>query len=176
MSSSKPLHDETRRAWQLARRYLRVGTRSTDELRTYLRTKQVPPALIPPVVQHATEAGLLDDRACAILWATRLADQGYARQVIRQRLEAKGLAVSLVSRVLASRGGQDDEASRAREVVQRRLPAPAGTIGGPGRRSPTVRDLRLRRRLTRLLAQRGFDSDLIDRVLAEFLEPLSTSF
>ena len=165
MSSSKPLHDETRRAWQLARRYLRVGTRSTDELRTYLRTKQVPPALIPPVVQHATEAGLLDDRACAILWATRLADQGYARQVIRQRLEAKGLAVSLVSRVLASRGGQDDEASRAREVVQRVL-----------RRSPTVRDLRTARRLTRLLAQRGFDSDLIDRVLAEFLDPLSTSF
>jgi len=150
MSSSKPRRD----AWNLARRWLRFGTRSTAELRTYLRGKQVPPALIPGVVQRAGAAGLVDDRACAALWATRLADQGYAREAIRRRLEAKGLAIPL----------QDDDESRAREVVQRVL-----------RRPQTLQGLRLRRRLARLLAQRGFDSDLIDRVLAEFLEPLSTS-
>lgn len=105
------------------------------------------------MVQRASHAGLVDDRACAALWATRLADQGYAREAVRRRLEAKGLAVPL----------QDDDESRAREVVQRVL-----------RRPQTLQGLRLQRRLARLLAQRGFGSDLIDRVLAEFFESLST--
>ena len=149
---SRGWDDPAARAWGLARRWLRFGTRSTAELRTYLRSQQVPHALIPVVVQRAGAAGLVDDRACAALWATRLADQGYAREAIRRRLEAKGLAIPPL---------QDDE-SRAREVVQRVL-----------RRPQAVRGLRLRRRLARLLAQRGFDSDLIDRVLTESFESLS---
>lgn len=171
MSSSKlRRNDPSARAWGLARRWLRFGTRSTAELRTYLRSKQVPHALIPIMVQRAGAVGLVDDRACAALWATRLADQGYAREAIRRRLEAKGLAVPL----------QDDDESRAREVVQRVLSLAGARDPRPGiprpraeGRGQTIRGLRLQRRLARLLAQRGFDSDLIDRVLAESFESLS---
>ncbi len=153
MSSSKPLDErQTRR---LARQYLRFGTHSTSELRAYLRRHIVAERLIEPLIAEGTRSGWLDDRACTKLWALTLAERGYAWDAIREQLLTKGLDATLLERVLTSLRHVEDDAARARLVVASRL---------RGRAQP---DRRLRTRLARLLAQRGFDPDLIEQVLHE---------
>jgi len=151
MSSSKPA-DDSSRALRLARRYLRFGTRSTAQLRAFLRTRYVPEGLIESVTATCLRERLLDDRACATLWANTLAERGYAVAAVREQLLAKGLDTTLVKQVLARLCTHADDAQRARLVVQTYVRRHAE----PGRR-----------RLARLLSQRGFDADLIEQILAE---------
>ena len=148
--------DEYARARGLAQRYLRYGVRSTEELRAHLRDRGVGQRIIEPVLVVCTQRGLLDDRACARLWAVRLADRGYAAAAIRERLLAKGLNVTQLPSISASLQTASD-ADRAQLLVRDRL------------RRGARRDPRLRHRLARLLAQRGFDPDLIDQILNESL-------
>ena len=161
MSSSKAA-DDPRRALVLARRYVRFGTRSIAEVRTYLQQQHVPQRLIERLIADCSREGLLDDRACAKLLATHLADRGYAWATIHEQLLAKGLDQRLVTQVLAPLEARADDATRARAlVVQLR-----------GRR----REHRPRNRVARFLAQRGFDSELIDRVLAESFGPINADY
>lgn len=155
MSLSKRAHDPSSRALALARQYLRFGTRSTEQLRTYLRTRQVPEQRIQSIVADCTRLGLLDDRACATLWANTLAERGYAWVAIRQQLRANGLDAQLIEQVLSPLQACADDAQRARLLVHARSRRGAGT------------DRRHRNRLARLLSQRGFDADLIEQILVE---------
>ena len=171
--------DDDARALVLAHRYLRYGVRSGEELRAHLRERGVNDSLIQSAVERCGREGLLDDRACATLWAVRLADQGYAASTIRERLLAKGLHATLLHGILASLHTASD-ADRARLLVRdrlRSLDANLKTLAQDrseratrveGRRGARC-DPRLRRRLARLLAQRGFDPDLIDQILNESL-------
>lgn len=147
--------DALRRARRLAQRYLRFGVRSTAELRAYLTTRQLAEPLIDALLAKYVRDGVLDDRACAKLLATCLADQGYAWGAVREQLLAKGLDAELVDQTLEPLKACLDDAARARALVQTRL------------RGASRTDTRVRARVARLLSQRGFDSDLIDRVLAD---------
>ena len=161
MSSSKP-DNESRRVLALARRYLRFGTRSAAELRAYLAKRGASPKDIEPAVSVCSRAGLLDDAVCAKLWATTLADRGYAWEAIRGQLLSKGLEPPLIDRTLHPLQARADDASRIRDLVDARLRDRART------------DPHLRTRLARLLARRGFDADLIERVLVESFGPASS--
>ena len=163
MSKQGASNHESRRALALARRYLRFGTRSTAQLLVYLQEHRIPARLIETLITDCTRDGLLDDRACAKLWATSLADRGYAWAAIREQLLAKGLAEGLVTQVIALLQARASDEVRARAVVQERVRGRAGN------------DQRLRARVARFLSQRGFDSGLIDRVLTEALGPTSDS-
>ncbi len=154
--------DESRRVLALARRYLRFGTRSTAELRAYLATRGVSPTDLEPAVSTCSRAGLLDDAVCAKLWATTLADRGYAWEAIRGHLLSKRLEPQLVERTLRPLQARADDASRIRDLVDARLRGRART------------DPRLRTRLAQLLVRRGFDADLIERVLIESFGPASS--
>ena len=153
--------EPSRRALALARRYARFRARSTAELQAYLQRQRFPQPLIDRVITECVEEGLLDDRACAKLWATHLADRGDAWGAVREQLLAKGLDQELIAEVLASLQARADDATRARDLAQASL-----ARKGLGRRPGA--DRRLHDRVARLLSQRGFDSELIDRVLAEF--------
>lgn len=157
MSSSKPANDA--RTQQSALRYLRTGTRSAAELQRFLQSRGIAPTRIRTLLTEGRRRGWLDDAACAALVATSLSDRGYAARLIAQRLAAKGLGDSLIARTLARLNADVDDASRALAFVRAR----AG-----GRRT----DDRLRARLGRALAARGFDADLISQVLVEALGPV----
>jgi len=149
--------DDVRRARMLVRRYLRFGTRSTAEVRAYLEARHVSDSTSRALIAECVRHGWLDDRLSATLWATRLCDQGYAWPAIRERLRAKGFNEQLISTVFRPLQRDADDETRARALAQAR-----------SRRMPPDDP-----RLARWLARRGFDADLITRVLAEAFTPSS---
>jgi len=92
--------------------------------------------------------GLLDDRACARLWAGHWARQGYAGATIRLKLAAKGLEGPVIAPLIESMTRASDDEARARLVAAQR-----SRIGRAG--------------LIRRLAARGYESDVIERVVSE---------
>ena len=100
--------------------------------------------------------GLLDDHAAARLWAEQWARQGYAAAAIQLKLSDKGFPDGLVTNVITRYYPPTDDEARARELLAQR------TRAGPHRAT--------RSRLARTLASRGFDADLIERLLGESLD------
>lgn len=160
MSSSKAADDPPSRAIRVVRQYLRYGTRSTAQLRAYLRTRGLAQPQIDAVVAECLRRRLLDDRASARLCTEHWARQGYATAAIRLKLAAKGFDDGLLQRVVSQYASERDDEARARQFL-------AGHLRGqPDRRAPA--------RLARTLASRGFDSELIERVLQSFQSSLSS--
>ena len=155
MSSSKP-HDDSPTEISLREisRYVRSGVRSTQEVVTYLRRHGVPPTHAARLVTEYRAKGLLDDRASARLWAEHWARRGYATAAIRVKLSAKGFDEHVINSTIHQRYPPSDDEERARAVVAQRV------------RRTAVRPARAR--LARTLASRGFDSDVIERILRNF--------
>ena len=161
MLSSK-LEDELARVLALALRYVRAGVRSGHEVRTYLRRRGVAAETASRAVTAlSTTRGVLDDRACARLWADQWARRGYASTAIRVKLSAKGLDDVTIDHAITQLQISSDDDARAREVVARYARSDVGRQG--------------RARMARTLASRGFDSDLIEQVLNESFGPLVSS-
>lgn len=133
-------------------RYLRTGVRSTQEALQFLSRRGVSPQRAAGLVGMYRAQGLLDDRAAARLLGEHWAGQGYAASAIRLKLLDKGfdeqLAHDTVTRLLCD---ADDEERARRLLAQQRLRRSS--------RRPVPS------RLARILASRGFDSELIERVL-----------
>ena len=161
MSSSK-LEDDTSRALAAARRYVQAGVRSRHEVTTYLRRRGVTAETASRAIATLGARGLLDDRACARLWADQWARHGYASAAIRAKLAAKGLEEETIDHAITQLQMSLGDEARAREMVVRRARPRAG------RRQE-------RARVARTLASRGFDSDLIEQVLNESFDPLVSS-
>ena len=92
---------------------------------------------------------MVDDRACARLWAGQWARQGYAAAAIRQKLSTKGLETRVVDAAVATLDEAEDDRARARLLIDARL-----------RRGWAPRE-----RLARWLAARGFDAEVIEHTL-----------
>ena len=148
------------RTLQVVRRYLRAGARSAHELRAFLRKRGVPESTVRSLVAGSAKLGWLDDETCAKLCSLHWANQGYATDAIRTRLLAKGLDPSVVFRTLLHLHLAGDDEPRARALVQRRR---RGASSGRSAASSH----RTHRHLAGLLARRGFEQDLIDRVLGQ---------
>lgn len=119
---------------------------------------------------ESRQQGLIDDRICARLWAGHWADQGYATAAIRERLMAKGLDADDVEDALTRLMHEADEATRARTAAQhwtRRTQRPTFRPRRGAPAQPESLPLGERRRLGRYLAQRGFEAELIEHILAE---------
>jgi len=131
---------------------VRAGVRSRQEALDYVARRGCPPDRAAAWVRACQRRGLIDDRAAARLWAGHWARQDYADAAIRTKLLAKGFPTALVDESLAALQSDTDDDARARRAL-------AGSIRrAGGRRSPS--------RLARALASRGFDSELIERLLA----------
>ena len=165
MSLSK---DESSRALQDARRYLRGRVRSTRDVLTYLQRRGVPEPIATRVIAACRGEGLLDDEACARLWAEHWTRHGYASDAIRRKLALKGLDERAIQHATGLLGGTTGDLARARGLAEqsaRRIRRPAASSDAASRE---------RARLARSLAARGFDSDVIERVVSERFHFLST--
>lgn len=142
-------------------RYASAGVRSRQDVRAYLERRGAPRQTITRVLETCSDRGLLDDRACARLWAAHWARRGYAQSAIAQRLSEKALHATTIEDAINEVVRDSDDETRARAVAAQRL----------GRR--TFRPSRSR--LARTLAARGFDPDVIERVLCEAFDSPSSS-
>ncbi len=104
---------------------------------------------ITRVLDELAAAGLqCDSRAAASLARTKSSRYGVHR--LKQQLQAKGLAADLVAQTVGA--ARDTEFERAREIWRRRYGEPA-------------QDMAQRARQMRFLIARGFDSDVVRRVV-----------
>jgi regulatory protein len=138
-----------------ALRLLSGREHSRSELERKLASREEEPGQLRRVLDELQAKGFIDhQRVAESVVYRRAAKLGTAR--IRQELQNKGLDPELVAQAVA--GLRGTELQRAREVWQRKFEQPPA-------------DARERGKQARFLAARGFDGEVIRRVLSGTAEP-----
>ncbi len=140
-------------------RLLTAAPRTQAELAAALQRRGVPDDAAAAVLARFAEVKLIDDAMFARAWVeSRHHSRGLAGRALSAELRRRGVAPEHIASALDELDpGQ--EAETARELVTRRLP---GTRGQPG-------PARMRR-LTGVLARKGYPAGLAYRVVREALE------
>ena len=133
--------------------------RSTTELSRWLRQRDYEPEEISDVLERLTAAGLLDDTRYAELFArSRLLDRKLSTRRVLAELGRRGISRPMAAaavQVVTEDEGVDEDA--AAEAVARKKFRTMGSL------APDV----ARRRLFGFLARRGYDADVVRRVIAK---------
>ncbi len=146
-------------ARQICLRMLTTAPRTRAQLATALRRRGVPEEAAAAVLARFTEVNLIDDAMFARAWVdSRHHGRGLAGRALGAELRQRGVANDDIQAAL-SELGPEQELTTARELVARRLAATAG-LPGPARI----------RRLTGVLARKGYPAGLAYRVVREALE------
>ncbi|QRK08365.1 regulatory protein RecX [Archangium violaceum] len=163
MDSEDSTPEEVRRATDVCLRLLSARARSRHELLMALERKGFSEPVCEKALAQVEGWGYLDDERFARERAAVLLQRGrYGPRAVQQRLEAHGLSREAAREAVATASGEvefDAEAA-ARQVLERR-----GLLGRKLEPKEAAR-------AGRLLASRGFSSDVIQRVLGDAtLEP-----
>jgi regulatory protein len=128
---------------EVATRALARRDYSERELRERLERAGIEPARADEALGALRERGLVDDGRVAFQRASFLAERGRGDAAIRFALERQGIAAELIEEAVAS---LEPERERAGSIVARRGAGP---------------------KTARLLAQRGFDPEVVALAAAE---------
>jgi regulatory protein len=140
-------------------RLLTTAPRTQSELATALRRRGVPDDAAEAVLARFAEVKLIDDATFARAWVeSRHHSRGLAGRALGAELRRKGVAPDDITGALEELD-PDQELATARELVARRIPATRGQPG-PARM----------RKLTGVLARKGYGPALAYRVVREALE------
>jgi regulatory protein len=135
--------------------------RSRKELSDKLASKHVPTEIATRLLDRFEEVGLVDDAAFARSWVqSRQPGKGLARRALAQELRRKGVDDE-VARVALDEVDPDDEVEAARTLVRRKL----RTVARLDREVAV-------RRLTGMLARKGYPAGICFRVVREELATL----
>ena len=133
--------------------------RSRSELAGKLAKKGVPEDIAERLLDRFEEVGLVDDAAFAASWVqSRQAGRGLARRALAQELRRKGIADEVAQEALAEID-PGEELDAARALVRRKLRTAARLD-----RNTAVR------RLSGMLARKGYPAGLAMRVVREELD------
>lgn len=157
-AGAQPEADAVSAAREIALRRLSVRARSRKELAQDLAKRDVPPDAAAQVLDRFTEVGLIDDAAFAAQWVESRGSRSGASR-LKQELRQKGVADEHIAEAVGARE-DDADLTAARALAQRKAAA-------MGRLDRVVRE----RRLSALLARRGFSTAVIRRIIAEFRDP-----
>lgn len=136
---------------QLAVRYLARWDRTVAQVEHFLKDKGATPAQIKKTVNRLSELRYLNDRAYSQRWIeSRLARKPMGREWLKAELLARGIAESLADRAIREALRGVDEEALARRALKVKQ-------GGASRFAPV--------KAARLLRQRGFDEETIDRII-----------
>jgi regulatory protein len=132
--------------------------RTRAELASALRRRAVPDDVSARTLDRFTELGLIDDRALAGNYAqAQHRERGLARQAVAVKLRRRGVDEQTV-RASVAEIDRDSELETARRLVARRQRTMAAL-------EPATRA----RRLTGMLARRGYPAELARQVVREAL-------
>jgi regulatory protein len=138
---------------QLGIRFLARRDRTVAQVEQYLASKGASPFQVQQTVRRLSDLSYLNDYAYAQRWVdSRLAVRPMGGEGLKAELQAKGISEALAARVTAEALRVIDErilAQRALQAAQRH-----------GRRLTSSQ-------MVRLLRQRGFSEETIDRMIEE---------
>ena len=156
-----PAEDQEAVARKILLDQLTGQARTRSELAGKLAKKGVPDDLAARLLDRFEEVGLVDDEAFARSWVqSRQPGKGLARRALAQELRRKGVDDE-VARVALDEVDPDDEVEAARTLVRRKLRTVARLD----------RDVAVRR-LTGMLARKGYPAGVCFRVVREELATL----
>lgn len=139
----------TDKAYGNALRYVVMRPRSTWEMQTYFRRKQIDEPVADQIMQKLIHLNLLSDLAFAESWvANRRLLKSTSKRRLRQELQQKRVPESIIDRVLQQ--DEADERSVLRDLVEKKK----------GRYADTAKFMNY-------LARQGFSYDDIKAVLGE---------
>jgi regulatory protein len=146
-------------ARQICLRLLSVAPRTQAQLADALRRRGVPDDAAASVLERFAEVKLIDDELFARSWVeSRHHGRGLAGRALGAELRQRGVASDDIETALGQLD-PEQEVTTARELVERRLPSTAG-MPVPARM----------RRLTGVLARKGYPPGLAYRIVREALE------
>jgi len=149
------LHFSQPKAVDAAFRILARRDHTSRELILKLRRKGFDRQAIDGAIQRCRKLGYLDDAKTARTLAGRLAGKGYGPLRIRQALKQKGLDESLVEKILADGGEEEDQVRAAKKALEKKA-FRLNRENDPWKR---------RQMAYRFLAGRGFSSSVINRAI-----------
>ena len=159
--SAGPAEDQEAVARKILLDQLTGQARTRSELAGKLAKKGVPDDLAARLLDRFEEVGLVDDEAFARAWVqSRQPGKGLARRALAQELRRKGVDDE-VARAALDEVDPDDEVEAARTLVRRKLRTVARLD----------RDVAVRR-LTGMLARKGYPAGVCFRVVREELATL----
>ena len=136
---------------RLAVRYLARWDRTAAQVEHFLKDKGATPAQVKQTISRLSELRYLNDRAYAQRWIEGcLTRKPMGRLRVKAELLAKGVAESLADRTIREMLRGVDEETLARRAL-------TGKQGRGGRLAPM--------RAARLLRQRGFEEETINRII-----------
>jgi regulatory protein len=146
-------------ALEICLRLLTAAPRTRAQLDQALRRRGMTQSAADAALDRLARAGLIDDAAFARAWVdTRHRGRGLARRALTAELRQRGVDEGDVRAAVADLG-PEQEAASARRLVEAKLAATRG------------RPLATRmRRLTGLLARKGYPPGMAYRVIREALE------
>jgi len=157
--SETPDADPEAIARQICLRLLSAAPRTQAQLAAALRRRGVPDDAAAAVLERFAEVKLIDDEMFARAWVeSRHHGRGLAGRALGAELRKRGVASDDIATAL-SQLDPEQELATARELIERRLAATAG-MPVPARM----------RRLTGVLARKGYSPGLAYRVIREALE------
>jgi regulatory protein len=140
-------------------RLLTASPRTRAQLADALSKRNVPADAAERALDRLTEVGLIDDTAFAHAWVrSRQNGRGLARRALASELRARGVDEEVARSALDTIDAAD-ELTAAQELVRRRLPALRG--------QPYAVQAR---RLSGVLARKGYSGDVVMRVVREALD------
>ena len=153
-----PPGDPAAVAKQICLRLLTTAPRTRAVLAEALHKRSIPDDVADRVLDRLAAVGLVDDRAYAEAFvSTRHRDRGLGRTALRTELRRKGIDPATVEQAVSSIDA-DGERDRAMALIRRRVDA--SMAAGPKA---------ARRRLTALLARRGYSASVANAVVDEAL-------
>jgi regulatory protein len=157
-AADAPPADPEAVAREVCLRLLTMSPRTRSQLAQALQKKNVPENVAERVLSRFSEVGLIDDAAFAQAWVeSRHRGRGLAGRALAAELRQRGVADETVKEAVSVLDS-DQEESRARDLVDRRL---ASTRGA----DPVKR----MRQLVGMLARKGYAPGLAYRVVKEAL-------
>ncbi|MEZ4665965.1 MAG: regulatory protein RecX [Thermomicrobiales bacterium] len=149
--------DAIDRAVTTAMRVLEQRMQTGKELRTRLLRKGFDPAAIDAALERLAKYGYLNDERFAELWIeNRLAHRPRSKRMLEQELRQKGVDREIVQETVAS--SEIDDRAAALDLATRRLKSVQG-----------LPPQEQRKKLTGILARRGFDYGAIRAALEAVL-------
>jgi regulatory protein len=153
-----PPTDPASVAREIALDLLTAAPRTRAQLSDAMARRSVPDDVAAEVLDRFTEVGLIDDAAYAQAWvASRQRTRGLAPRALAGELRQRGVAEPLIAEAVNGVDGEEIAAT-ARELVRRKVRTMAGL----------PREVKLRR-LSGLLARKGYPSDVSIRAVRDVL-------
>lgn len=132
-------------------------SRSTKDLERWLKEREYTQEDVADALERLTASGLLNDEKYAHSFArSRLVDRGMSRRRVAAELARHGIARDVVDRVIGSVVDDEgiDEDAAIETIARKKWRSLAKLEPGVGRR-----------RLFGFLARKGFDGDVVQRVV-----------